>query len=241
VVGFPIHRVVPQPLFGGVGMLKGKFAVLSLVAGALLCWQVAGVSTVNSGIVDPCNSTASSAGGVHFMCPQGDGDALGAAVITVTIHDNTNAPVPGIPGSDFWLIGCNDLIALCGGSGSINADAATDAAGMTTISGDVAGGGCDTGVRVVCQGIVLGSGGACTPICLAIAARSPDQKSTTGGPADLQVTNSDFAFFGSSFPTGGPLPGGGTKPYFACHDFVPNGAVTVADFAKFGTHWQHKC
>ncbi|MDH5627168.1 MAG: hypothetical protein OEY69_02625, partial [Candidatus Krumholzibacteria bacterium] len=79
-------------------MLKGKFAILSLVAAALLCWQVAGVDTVNSGIVDPCNSTASSAAGVHFICPQGDGDPLSGAglTISVTINDNTNAPVAGI-------------------------------------------------------------------------------------------------------------------------------------------------
>jgi len=218
-------------------MLKGKFAVLSLVAAALLCWQVAGVSTVNSGIVDPCNSTASSAGGVHFVCPQGDGDALGAAAISVTIRDNTNAPVVGIPAADFWLIGCNDLIILCGGAGSINADAATDANGQTTISGDIAGSGCDSGVRVVCQGIVLGNG-ACNPLCLAIQVRSPDQKNAGGGalPPDGLVGTADFAFFGTSYQSP-------PKPYFSCHDFVgnPYGTITVADFAKFGSHYNHKC
>jgi hypothetical protein len=216
-------------------MLKGKFAVLSLAAAALLCWQVAGVNTVNSGIVDPCNSTASSGSGVHFICPQGDGDALGAALqISVTIKDNTNAAIPGIPAVDFWLIGCVDLVALCGGSGSINATAATDAAGMTTINGDIAGGGCDTGVRVVCQGVVVGNG-ACSPICLPIAVRSPDQKNTTGGGPDLQVTASDFSFFGTSYQSP-------PKPYFACHDFVATfGTITLADFSKFGAHFNHKC
>jgi hypothetical protein len=216
-------------------MLKGKFAVLSLVAAALLCWQVAGVDTVNSGIVDPCNSTASSAAGVHFICPQGDGDALSGAglTISVTIRDNTNAPVAGIPAADFWLIGCNDLVALCGGSGSINASAATDANGATTITGDISGGGCDTGVRVVCQGIVLGNG-ACAPLCLPIAVRSPDQKSTTGGPPDGLVSGSDFSFFGTSYQSP-------PKPLFACHDFVTFGTITVADFAKFGAHYNHQC
>jgi len=218
-------------------MLKGKFAVLSLVAAALLCWQVAGVSTVNSGIVDPCNSTASSAGGVHFICPQGDGDALGAASISVTIRDNTNAPVVGIPAADFWLIGCNDLIILCGGAGSINASAATDANGQTTITGDISGSGCDSGVRVVCQGIVLGNG-ACAPLCLAVQVRSPDQKNAAGGalPPDGVVGTADFAFFGTSYQSP-------PKPYFSCHDFVgnPYGTITVADFAKFGSHYNHKC
>lgn len=223
-------------------MLKGKFAVLSLVAAALLCWQVAGVDTVNSGIVDPCNSTASSASGVHFICPQGDGDALNSLIgpnpdmtISVSIKDNTNAPVPGIPAADFWLIGCTDLVLLCGGSGSINATAATDANGNTTITGDISGSGCDTGVRVVCQGIVLGNG-ACAPICLSIAVRSPDQKNTQGGPPEGLVSGSDFAFFGTSYQSP-------PKPYFACHDFVggPYGTITVADFAKFGGHFNHTC
>jgi hypothetical protein len=228
-------------------MLKGKFAVLSLVAAALLCWQVAGVDTVNSGIVDPCESTATSDTGVHFICPQGDGDALTTGgsnpapggpglTIFVTILDNTTAPVPGIPAADFWLIGCNDLILLCGGSGSINATAATDAAGQTTIAGDISGSGCDTGVRVVCQGIVLGNGGPCAPLCLAIAVRSPDQKNTQGGPPEGVVSSSDFSFFGTSYASP-------PKPYFACHDFVggPYGTITVADFAKFGAHFNHSC
>jgi len=217
-------------------MLKGKFVVLSLVAAALLCWQVAGVSTVNSGVVDPCNSTASSAGGVHFICPLGDGDPLGAAAITVTIHDNTNAPVVGIPAADFWLIGCNDLLVLCGGSGSIDATGATDANGMTTISGDIAGGGCDTGVRVVCQGIILGNG-ACAPICLSISVRSPDQRGTGGPTPDNQVTLSDLSFFATNSYQSPP------KAYFACHDFVggPYGTISLADFAKFGAHYNHAC
>lgn len=229
-------------------MLKEKFAVLTLVAAALLCWQVAGVETVNSGIVDPCNSTASSAAGVHFICPQGDGEALNAAVfpnpdmtISVTVRDNTNTPVAGIPAADFWLIGCNDLLLLCGGSGSINATGATDLAGQTTISGDITGSGCDTGVRVVVQGIVLGNG-ACAPICLAISVRSPDQKDTVGGPPDGIVGPSDFSFFGTSYQSP-------PKVYFACHDFVATppggtaayGTITPADFARFGAHYLHEC
>jgi hypothetical protein len=217
-------------------MLRGKFTVLALVAAALLCWQVAGVNTVNSGIVDPCTSTASAAAGIGFICPQGDGDNM-PSTISITIKDNTNAAIPGIPAADFWLIGCSNLIVLCGGSGSINATAATDASGNTTITGKLAGGGCDnTGVRVVCQGIVLGSGGACSPLCLGIQLRSPDQKNTTGGGPDLQVTSSDFSYFGSNYASP-------PKPYLACVDFVggPYGTVTVADFSKFGAHFNHKC
>jgi hypothetical protein len=28
----------------------------------------------------------------------------------VTVKDNLNAPVAGVPAADIWLIGCNDLI-----------------------------------------------------------------------------------------------------------------------------------
>jgi hypothetical protein len=215
-------------------MLKEKFAVLTLVAAALLCWQVAGVETVNSGIVDPCNSTASSGTGVHFICPQGDGDALNSLIgpnpdltISVTIRDNTNAPVVGIPAADFWLIGCNDLLVLCGGSGSINASGATDSNGETTITGDIAGGGCETGVRVVVQGIILGNG-ACAPICLPISVRGPDLV------VNLSVTAADFSAFGLAFPP---------NAYSSCVDYVggPYGTITVADFSKFGLHFTHAC
>ncbi|MDH4038258.1 MAG: hypothetical protein OEX18_15790 [Candidatus Krumholzibacteria bacterium] len=186
-------------------------------------------------IPDPCQSTATSAAGMHFICPAGDGDVLGDAGLTITVTvvvDQT--PVPNIPPEDFWLIGCNDLISLCGGANSINATAPTDENGMTTITGTLAGSGCDAGVRVVVQGIVLGNG-ACAPICLPIATRSPDQKNPAGGPPDLLVSSADFAFFGTSYESP-------PKPYFACHDFaIPYGTITLADFARFGAHYGHSC
>jgi hypothetical protein len=136
-------------------MFKGKFVVLSLIAAALLCWQVLPmtVNTVNSGIVDACSSSASSIGGCWLICPQGDGDRLDAsgATISVVVKDQAGAPIPGIPAADFWLMGCTDPgIVLCGGGGSINAAAATDVNGETTIAAAMAAGGCDvSGVVVV--------------------------------------------------------------------------------------------
>jgi hypothetical protein len=218
-------------------MLKGKFAVLSLAAAALLCLQVAGVNTANSGVVDPCNSTASSASGVLFACPlvsAPDNLAAAGLTISVTVKDNTNAAVVGVPASDFWLVGCNDLIVLCGGSGSIDATAATDASGNTTIAGSLAAGGCDTGVKVVVQSIVLG-GGACPVLCLGIAVRSADLVGPANGPPDLKVDVLDFAKFGASYPSP-------PKVYYSCIDYVtPFGTVNVQDFAKFGAHYNHHC
>jgi hypothetical protein len=230
-------------------MLKGKFIVLSLAAAALLCLQVAGsVNTVNSGIVHPCSSTASSPGtypadpaDVHFACPKGDVPiGLGALglTISVTVKDNTGAPIVGLPAADVWAKGCNDMLLLCGGSGAINASAATDGSGMTTITGDMAVGGCDTGLNVVVQGVVIG-GGPCPVICLGIAVRTPDFTSSGGGPPDLKVDIFDFSNLALGFAPKYPSP---PKPYATCYDFVaPFGQITLTDFAKFGEHYQHQC
>jgi hypothetical protein len=212
-------------------MLKGKFALLSLAVAALLCLQFAGASTVNSGVVDPCNSSATAAAGVAFACPQSDGDALGVngLTITVTVRDDVNAPIAGIPAADVWLIGCNDLLALCGGSGAINASGPTDINGVTTITGDIAAGGCDlAGVRVVVQGVSIGAG-ICADPCVLIKVKSPDVN------GNLVVNLVDFATFGAGF-TSPP------KPYNECIDYVaPFGTVTLPDFAKFGAHNSHTC
>jgi hypothetical protein len=231
-------------------MLKGKFTVLSIVAVGLLCLQVAGVNTVNSGIVDPCNSTASSPGtypadvtDVHFACPKGDvveGLGVLGLTISVTVKDNTNAPIVGMPAADIWAKGCNDGLALCGGSAAITASAATDALGQTTITGDMAVGGCDTGLNVVIQGVVIG-GGLCPVICLGIAVRTPDFTSTGGGAPDLKVDILDFSHLTKGFTAKYQSP---PKPYPGnqCYDLAaPFGSITLPDFSKFGLHYNHLC
>jgi hypothetical protein len=215
-------------------MLKGKFAVLSLAAAALLSWQIANVNTVSGGIVDPCNSSASGASGVLFACPQSDGDQLSGSglTITVTVKDDvlpTGNPIPGIPAADIWLIGCNDLLTLCGGSGAISASAPTDINGVTTIVQDLAAGGCDNGgVRVVVQGIVIGAG-ICGDPCVLISVRSADIN------GNLVINLVDFATFGTGYPSP-------PKVYNPCIDYVaPFGTVNLPDFAKYGTHNNHAC
>ena len=239
-------------------MLKGKFVVLSLGAAALLCLQVAGVSTVNSGIVSKCNSTASSPGtypvdisDVAFSCPKGDvvnglSDVnpdpviVNNLTISVTVKDNANVAIVGMPATDIWAKGCNDGLVLCGGSATISASAATDALGMTTITGDMATGGCDTGLNVVVQGVVIG-GGLCPVICLGIAVRTPDFTGPGGGAPDGTVTLVDFTDLVKGFPAKYQSP---PKPYAACYDLVGSpafGTVTLPDFAKFGEHFNHPC
>jgi len=238
-------------------MLKGKYVLLSLAA-ALLCWQVASVNTANSGIVDACKSTVSSAAGVVLVCPLGDGDPLTAPVsggnlqISLTVRDVSNTGIAGIPVTDMWLVGCNDGILLCGGSSGSNADNATDGSGATTFSNEPVAGGCDTGLYAVVQGVIIQDAGTCTPKCLGIETRSPDYKSSgaPGPPAcagdllcpDSRVTTADFGWFVTHYPTAAN-PG---APYLACADYAaPLGApIGLADFGKFVVHYAgagHKC
>lgn len=201
------------------------------VAAALSILALMTVSGAESGVVDPCNFSATSAAGVLFACPAGDGDKLaaGGLTITVTCLDNVHAPIPGIIPSDIWLIGCNNLLTLCGGSGSINASAPTDINGQTTITDDYAAGGCDLGgVRVVVQGIVVGAG-VCGQPCVPIKVKSADLNS------NLVVNLVDFAIFGVGY-TSPP------KSYNECIDYTaPFGTVTLPDFAKYGSHNNHTC
>ena len=200
-------------------------------ASAFLALSLVLVSTAGAQIVDFCNTTASSPTGVLFACPQGDGTTLSAAglTITVTVIDNVNQPVVGIPAEDIWLIGCNDLLGLCEGADAISASGPTDANGQTTITAAFAAGGCDVGgLRVVVQGIVVGAG-ACGQPCLPIKVRSAD---ITG---DLHVDLIDLAQFSAGYASP-------PKPYVECIDYAaPFGTVTLADFAKYAAHYQHLC
>jgi len=238
-------------------MLKGKYVLLSLAA-ALVCWQVAGINNANSGIVDPCKSTVTANAGVVLVCPLGDGDLLTAPVgggnsqITLTVKDNSNVAIAGVPATDMWLVGCNDGLLLCGGSQGSNADAATTAGGVATFSNEPVAGGCDTGLYAVVQGVIIQDINNCQPKCLAISVRSPDYKSAGApGPApcggdtrcpDSKVTNADFSWFVTHYPTTGN-PG---ATYLACADYAaPLGApIGLADFSKFSVHFAgagHKC
>ncbi len=115
----------------------------SVVVALVLAFSTGAVENGAGQIIDCCNHSATSAAGVLFACPQGDGDRLDAngLTITVTVRDNVNAPMVGVLPEDIWLIGCNpDLLALCGGSAAINASGPTDINGQTTITGDFAAG-----------------------------------------------------------------------------------------------------
>jgi phage baseplate assembly protein gpV len=238
-------------------MSKSKLVVFSLMAAALLCWQIlpTSVDTANSGIVHPCSSTATIAtgGACVLSCPFGDGTLLtsSSAIITLTVKDAGGAPVVGVPAGDVWLIGCADGLVLCGGSGSSNADQATDVTGTTTISGSLAVGGCDTGVKVVVQNTIIANPLNCAQdLCLAMEVRSPDIN------GDLTVDTIDFGLFGLDYPYPCPFPlCNPAKTYEPCIDYNcgididnnPPGPgpediiVGVVDFGLYGLHHYHDC
>ena len=109
-------------------------------------------------IWEPCSVYVYSNAGRYMACPTGDVDRLDAAGLTISViaKDLVGFPIPGILPSDIWVEGCNSSsLAFCGlASMALNADAATDAEGRTTISGRFPAGGCDSlGVRVVVLGV----------------------------------------------------------------------------------------
>lgn len=218
-------------------MSKGKFVALSLIAAALLSWQVASVDIATSGVVEPCSSRAIALPGCYVVCPQGDGTLLATinSTIFITAKDITGAPIAGIPAADFWLIGCSDQLVLCGGGGSINATAASDVNGETTITGNMSASGCDVGgLSVVIQGVVLVEQGTCSaPLCLPIATISPDLTGN-GGVIDGVVDLIDLSYFAGGY-TSPP------KPFDECLDFNCDGVVDIIDFSIFAQHYLHGC
>lgn len=207
-------------------MSRSNLSDCLLAIPAFIC--IANAATSVAGIDCPCQNSAVAAAGVVFACPAGDGDNLAAAglTVTVTVRDCGNQPVVGIPANDIWLIGCDNLLSLCGGPAGSHASAPTDENGQTTITGPIAAGGCGNGgVRAVVQGVVVG-GGVCADPCIPIKIRSADFD------GNLVVGVTDFAFFTAGYPVN-PAPND-------CRDFDGDGQVGVVDFAKYVLH-EHSC
>jgi len=210
-------------------MFNRKYLAVSLIT---LCWQIGLDVDLAKSKLDPVLTTATVAPGPHnyIVCPYGDADRLDAigATITITMRVNSGDVVPNIPASDSWLIGCDDQMILWRGHQSINADASSDENGVATLSGTLAGGGCDNGVLVVVMGEILidGEGNA---VCLPINVRSPDMSGPNGARGDLLVDLVDFAVFGSAFST-----------YDACADFDRDGVIDLLDLSIFARHFLHE-
>lgn len=184
-----------------------------------------------AGIVDPCSVSADVNPGFLLVCPQGDGDRLDEVGCTIffTIKDGTGAPIPNIPAADFWVVGWNDGLVLCGGSGSADADSTTNGDGLTTMSGAIAAGGSDEALIGVVQGIIIPDNTDCfLNEYLAVRVASPDIN------GDLIVDIIDFSLFGPVFPSP-------PNPYDERMDFNDDGLVDIIDFSLFGQHFLHVC
>jgi hypothetical protein len=204
-----------------------------LFAASLLL--VAGIAT--AGIINPCNSPVVYTGATpecFFTCPQGDtpGFLAEGFYFSFTIRDLSGNPVGSIAGTDFWMIDCDPArdLTLCAGSGSSNADSATNSLGKTTMSiTSMRSGGCANGLSPVVQGYQLQQAPSCTPYCFDVKVRSAD---LTG---NLTVDISDLSQFATYFPP---------NAYNQCGDFDCNGAVNISDLARFAFHFGppgHKC
>ena len=211
----------------------------ALVLAVALSWRALPhiATTASAGPWEACSTTAYTAGGCYVACPQGDGTQLAAinSTIYVVCKDFIGNPIPGIPAADFWLIGCNDALVLCGGAGAIDADQATDVDGETTISGTFAAGGCSVeGVHVVVQGWIITDPADCdVPFCLPLQTVSPDITGG-GGVIDGVVDLIDLAAFAAGY-TAPP------QPYDACLDYNCDGLVDIIDFSIFAQHYLHNC
>jgi hypothetical protein len=194
-----------------------------------MCLMLHGSNAV-AALADPCSSSVSTAGGSWLLCPSGDGMTLEeiGATIDVTVRDYSGVPIHGIPAADFWMVGCNDNLVLCGGSSSINADAASDENGHTTISGTAFAGGSDTAIYVVVQGLIIGAGCDVYVGCVPIAVHSVDVN------RDLSVDSTDEALFMAAY----------TSPPHAYNfdlDFDNNGVIDLADLVILHRHAGHGC
>jgi len=232
-------------------MFKGKFVFLSLILAAALSMQMmpVGVDTANSGIVNACSSSASSGGGKIFSCPSAlgtspnGGGLIGVLSdagisIAVTVKDNNDVAIAGVPAADFWVIGCHDSLMLCGGSGGVNADSASNASGNTTISGQMLAGGCDTKVQVVVQGVVIADpNNWANPLCLDVYVVTPDSD------GDLDADLGDFNNFAISYPSYDAFlnPIKGYLGVGECFDYNFDSKVDLGDFNTYGQHHFHTC
>lgn len=223
-------------------MLKGKLAVLGLVAISLLVVN----GTAFAGIIDPCLSSAalSSSPAPLAVCPQGDTDSftLQGWQINLTIKDALGVGIANIAASDFWIIDCSptDDVDLCGGSASSGADSLTNASGATTMSNTtLAASTCGAlnassdKMKVIVQGFAIKdpSGGcpSVVDLCLDIIVRAVDLS------GDGVVDTIDLTGFAQGFPP---------NPYDTCTDYNQDGLNDLVDLSEFALHFGppgHSC
>ena len=221
-----------------------SFQAVRLPGAILFCLLLA--AGVARAAVDGGESTATSAAGILFSCPAGDGETLGrwGLTISATLLSYMDVPQANVPSSDMWLVGCNAGLRLCSTASPFQPNA-TDNNGHIVLDGILSVSGCDnSGLHLVVQGAQLFS-------CVPIQVRTPDLKSSGApGPApcggdqicpDGRVNLADYSFFVTHYPiSSNPAP-----PYFACADLaLPyENPIGLADFSRFANHFAagHAC
>ena len=161
-----------------------------------------------------------------FACPQGDTESFidQGWFITIDCRYTDGSPIANIPGPDFWLIAENEQnIVLCSHSGASNADSATNAQGLTTMSvTTLAAGGCTDGLALVAQNVAFFDCGCGGFTIEPIHVRSPDLDGS------LVVDLVDLSIFASHYPPG---------QYETCCDFNIDGVIDLQDVALFAPHF----
>lgn len=169
-------------------------------------------------------TTAATAPVTLYVLPEGNGDPLTqatihgggkmAATITLNLVDANMVPIPDYPAEDLWLKTDQNGLVLC--EGGAVADANTDAAGVTTWSGPLRGGGhTNPGSGELMQVIVAGQ-----PLFqpgLDVQVHSPDLN------GDLIVDLMDFSLFSADW----------YGPYNVRSDFYWDDVLDLSDAILF--------
>jgi hypothetical protein len=211
-------------------MFKGKVLLFSL----LLVFA----TSLYAGDVDECWSEAGTSCALRVsVCPLGDFELIrggcggDADYIWVTVKDDLNVGIEGVPWTDYWMNACDAAQELCLMASPFAADSLTNANGETTFSGRIAAGGCilTGGMYVACQGKTFLDVATCTvPICIDIVIVSPDIN------VDCCVNLSDLTFFGQSYNKAL-----GDDGYNPCCDYNDDDLCNLSDFSFLGEHYQH--
>lgn len=214
-------------------MFKGKVILFSLL--------LVLATSVNAGIVDPCESEfgVTCIGMRVSICPAGDFEFIfdgcdeGDDAIEVWVRDGDGNGIQNIPFTDYWLNACDVAQELCLCSAPFGASQLTDENGYTTIIGRIAGGGCilTGGIYLAVQGKVLVEQPGCVDVqCVDIQIISPDMN------ADCAVNLSDLGVFGLSYNKNL-----GNPSFNSCCDLNDDDKCNLSDFAFMGEHYQHVC
>lgn len=194
--------------------LRALMMTVALVTG--------GMTPAAAQFPDPARCTATSAEGHIFISPIGGHQSLADAGLTIAVQifDSSMVPLAGVAPGRITLDSVNPAdLSEC--AGDRIADAATDANGMTTFSGVLAGGGfTQGGLQVYVDGAAVGT----PPLLIEVNSSDLD------GDLDSDIT--DLAAFAAEYFSG---------PFSFRADLWRDGVRDIADLSVFATHFSTAC